>query len=361
MNRSILRLEGEEGETREIVPLDEYLGIDRLPFKMTRLMMAEVAFWGQNQTSFKLAEKAVRKQHGVSMTDDQIRKVTYFVGRQVHEEDMRRAGAVFGRMQDIPYDPAVAGTLYIMVDGAAINTRVKDEAGSTWRENKLGMVFSSRDLRLRKDGEKHDILKKEYVSHLGGVGGFKPLLFECAVRNGYGRLSQTVVVSDGATWIRNMCLELFPDATQILDFFHLKENLYDFAKFLFPHSAAEYTEWAETLAGLLRQSRTAEALGALKQYEGASLPAGVVNPYTYLSNNMDKVDYRAYRDNGWFIGSGSIESGNKTVLQKRCKQTGQSWDVDNAQYLLSLKAKEESDLWDAYVTQLMKTVDLHAF
>ncbi|MDR0684516.1 MAG: hypothetical protein LBF83_05255 [Spirochaetaceae bacterium] len=32
-------------------------------------------------------------------------------------------------------------------------------------------------------------------------------------------------MSDGAAWIRNMVEELFPDAQQILDFFHLCENV----------------------------------------------------------------------------------------------------------------------------------------
>jgi hypothetical protein len=29
--------------------------------------------------------------------------------------------------------------VYIMVDGSAVNTRQKDETGSTWEENKLGI------------------------------------------------------------------------------------------------------------------------------------------------------------------------------------------------------------------------------
>ncbi len=36
-------------------------------------------------------------------------------------------------------------------DGAAVNTRIEDENGSTWRENKSGIVFSEYDLYKRKD------------------------------------------------------------------------------------------------------------------------------------------------------------------------------------------------------------------
>jgi CDP-glycerol glycerophosphotransferase (TagB/SpsB family) len=59
-----------------------------------------------------------------------------------------------------------------MVDGAAINTRKKDEKGSTWRENKLGLVFSIENLRKRKDGVTQDILQKEYVASIGKVDEF---------------------------------------------------------------------------------------------------------------------------------------------------------------------------------------------
>jgi hypothetical protein len=83
---------------------------------------------------------------------------------------------------------------------------------STWRENKLGLVFSSTDLRTRRDGVTHDIERKEYVSYIGSVEQFKEYLLECAVRNGYGRYEQTIIVSDGAAWIRAMGEELFPES-----------------------------------------------------------------------------------------------------------------------------------------------------
>lgn len=39
-------------KSKLIIPLDEYLGIDKLPFKVSLKMMMEIAFWGQNQPSF---------------------------------------------------------------------------------------------------------------------------------------------------------------------------------------------------------------------------------------------------------------------------------------------------------------------
>ncbi len=59
---------------------------------------------------------------------------------------------------------------------------------------------------------------------------FHKALKGCALRNGYGDYKETVIISDGAAWIANMAEEMFPDAQHILDLFHLKKNVYDFAK-----------------------------------------------------------------------------------------------------------------------------------
>jgi hypothetical protein len=52
-----------------------------------------------------------------------------------------------------------------------------------------------------------------------------------------------------------------------------------------------------------------------------------------------------YKEKGYYVGSGAIESGNKVVLQKRLKLAGMRWNELPAQYLLSLRAKYESGLW----------------
>jgi hypothetical protein len=298
--RSILkatRERGAEGErVHETVPLDEYLGIAGLPFKMTKQMMDETAFWGQNQLSFRMAEEILRKLYGTGITDEHIREVTYHVGEGVFGRDQERAQEAEEKIADIPYGHDKPGILYLMVDGAAINTRKKDEHGSSWRENKLGLVFSSDDLHMRKDGETQDIRKKEYVSYIGTVEEFKKHLFESALRNGYGRYQSTVIISDGATWIRNMGEELFPDAVQILDFYHLAENIYSFAKHLYGEEPAQYKPWADELIGLAREGKSGELLRRLEPYQGRKLPAGVVNLYTYVKNNREKIDYVRYRE-----------------------------------------------------------------
>jgi hypothetical protein len=330
-----------------IAPLDVVLKICDLPFKMTREMMCEVAFWGQNQSSYKLASSIIGKVHGVNMSSETVRAVTEYVGRIVFEEDKAEANRVYDSL-GVGYSKDKDGVLYIQADGASLNTRTKNSEGSTWRENKLGMVFSSDNMRksFNKKGEPiGKILKKEYTSYVGNTHEFKKYLLACAVRNGYGSYKETVLLCDGAAWIRNIGIELFPDAIQILDLFHLCENTYAYAKAIFKNDEEKYKPWADEVIEKLKNGDKHVVLEILKPLKKLKIPKGVVNLHVYIENNFDRIDYKRYKKSGLYVGSGAIESGNKVVLQKRMKLAGMRWDEISAQYLLSLRAKFESGLW----------------
>ena len=86
------------------------------------------------------------------------------------------------------------------------------------------------------------------------------------------------------------------------------------------------------------------------------LPKGTVNLKTYITNNINKIHYQNYKNKGYLIGSGPIESGNKTILQKRLKQSGMRWSPNTAQPLLTLRAKAESGLWNSEVKRLVMSI-----
>jgi hypothetical protein len=57
------------------------------------------------------------------------------------------------------------------------------------------------------------------------------------------------------------------------------------------------------------------------------------------------MHYKQYKDAGYFIGSGAIESGHKHVIQQRLKLAGMRWSKSGAQYIASLRAASKSDKW----------------
>jgi hypothetical protein len=333
--------------------MDHYLGLTKLPFKMTVAVMLEAAFWAQNQCSYQEAEDILLRTRRIKVNDDTIRLVTNAIGSIVFENDKRKVEAVFEKFEagKLQFSNDKAGVLYIEADGAALNTR-RRENGSSWRENKLGIAFSSDNIRYWTSDDKesegkvqhHQIMKKELVSLIGTAEEFERHLFACAVRNGYGRYKETVFLSDGATWLRNMRETLFPDAQHILDFFHLSENVYTFAKHVFNLDESRYKPWAERICEELKASRYKDVLTELKGFSSKT-DTCPVNLYGYISNNVNNIDYAAYIAKGYFIGSGAIESANKTVLQRRLKQAGMRWNIDSAQTLLTLRAKRVSGLW----------------
>ena len=168
-----------------------------------------------------------------------------------------------------------------------------------------------------------------------------------AIRNGYGRCEKAVLLSDGAGWIANMKDELFgEDVLQILDFFHLSENVYSYGKAKFKMNESQYIPWADEKCKKLRDGKWKEVLGELDPEETYK---NTVNLYHYINSNKEHIDYPQYSAMGLFIGSGAIESSNKIIGQRRFKQAGMRWGVSTAQYLMTLVSKWESELWESDV------------
>lgn len=175
---------------KAIVPLDMALGIDRLPFKISPQMMLDIARRAVNASSYEELQETYALDWHIDISDDQIRRVTNYIGQMVYENDCVRRDIAMQHLQwlnttPIRYAPVNNHVLYIEMDGAMFNTR-KQENNSTWKENKLGLVFSSKDLktyRTQKGEEIRRIGKREYVSYAGPADTFQEFLYSAAFRN----------------------------------------------------------------------------------------------------------------------------------------------------------------------------------
>lgn len=210
------------------------------------------------------------KLRNVEVSGTQVQIISEEVGKEVFEQQKEAAEEAYAKPEVAA--PAVLekdkrdAVLYIMADGSAVNTRIQDKDGSSWREVKLGLTFLGKDIIHRKNG-KGIITQKEYVAYLGSVEEFKKFLFDSAARTGYGKVKKVVFIGDGAAWVWNMSKELFPDAECILDYYHLKENVYNYAKALHPADEQKSHAWAETVmkqAGMRWGSAGAQYMAALR-------------------------------------------------------------------------------------------------
>jgi hypothetical protein len=329
-------------------PLDTKLGLDQVGHKMTPEMAAKLAFAGQMAPSFETAQQSLYYLAGLEVSAFLIRQVTEETGAKVYTEQMKDAVQAMAQPEEVaplrlPHQQK-PGTLYIMTDGSQVNTREPGRDGSTWKEMKLGLVYSD-DHVLTHQGGQSTLINKEYVTKLGGVEDFKPLLFAAAARGGYGTYQQTVVIGDGAHWIWNACDELFPDAIQVLDYYHLCENVYKYGHSLHPFQDTRRTAWAETVIGYIEKGDVDAAIKCIPDLDKNHVPTGTPNLAGYLQNNRHRLNYNELQQRGIKIGSGAVESGNKKVIQQRMKQSGMRWNVPTGQSVASLRAKNASNQW----------------
>jgi hypothetical protein len=59
------------------------------------------------------------------------------------------------------------------------------------------------------------------------------------------------------------------------------------------------------------------------------------------------LDYPHFRRCGYPIGSGSVESGHKRVVQRRLKGAGMRWAEHHLDPMLALRDLVCNDRWDA--------------
>ena len=71
---------------------------------------------------------------------------------------------------------------------------------------------------------------------------------------------------------------------------------------------------------------------------------------TYFTNHSARMNYPEYLKRGWQIGSGSVESACKNVINQRLNMGGMRWGEDGGDALAHLRALfcSDADQWDAF-------------
>lgn len=222
---------------------------------------------------------------------------------------------------------------YIGADG--IHTPLRQ---GTTREAKVGVMFWDAD-HLRLCPTRKTVQQREYVATLEGVQGFREQLNRCYAQTVAQRPHQVVFLGDGAAWLWVMASLLFPDAIQILDFFHVSEYLWAVARAAFPQQE-DQLNWVETHQALLKQSQWQDVVQAAQRLPPASsdLQQSIDSLVSYISNNQTRIDYLSYLQLGLMIGSGVVESSNRRIVTLRLKQSGMFWSNSGAEAVMTLRA-----------------------
>lgn len=269
--------------------------------------------------------------------------------------------------------------LYAQMDGIMVRLRgAVDKGSDIYREVKVGAVFwAERGQRLSTlaelIGKAGNVVGEatqvwvdrpkgavRYVAGLIPKAEFGVRLYAQSIAQGLERATEVVVLGDGAHWIWELVAEHFPNAIQILDFWHAKNRLFEVAYAVWGKGSAKAEAWVQDqienrlilgdVAGLVAEIAKLPKIDP-PAGEQKSIPEQAID---YYQNNADRMHYPEYRARGLEIGSGVVESAGRRVVGLRCKMPCMRWSEDGVQSIISLRTHVLNDCYDPAVAKLQE-------
>ena len=164
------------------------------------------------------------------------------------------------------------------------------------------------------------------------------------------------IIGDGAPWIWNKPLEIFPKAKQVLDFYHCSEYVHAVANAQYGKGTRKAKEWVEATFTRLFHNNIDDVIHGLKIMQPASAEAEekIAAVIKYLSKRKGQVSYGSAKRAGYHLGSGAIESANKFIGHVRLKRSGAWWYITNANNILKLRCAKYNGTYDDIIRKYIK-------
>ena len=234
----------------------------------------------------------------------------------------------------------------VSADGAMIPL-----VGGTWVEVKtlvVGTITATREADGTTGVRATDL---SYFSRLADAATFTRQATVELTRRGTEQAAVVVGVMDGAPWLQGFLDQHRPDAVRVLDFPHAVEHLATAAQATFGVGTPEATTWLDDQAHRLKHDGPDAVLAALRTLPVATArdptSARVAQAATlgYLETRRALLDYPRFRTAGDPLGSGAVESANKTVVEARLKGSGMHWAPRHVNPMLALRTIACNDRW----------------
>lgn len=314
---------------RGCCPLDERLGI--VPGQMSRQLVQVATVLGVTD-AFGSSAAVLAQLTGVTLSPNSLRAACRQTGEQVvaHEQSL------LARSQDLSRQLVQRRTgprpkrLYGSLDG------FQGPFLDGWHEVKTG-VWWTVDARNRTSWRRYyvDTALAEPFADLVWARGFEV---------GAQQADELIFVADGASWIWNIVERHFPNAVQIVDFYHASSYLAPVARDAFGDGTPEAQDWLHTYTRLLHEGRLGTVVAACKHLAERA-PQAVASLRHYFAVNRTRLRYARFRALGYQIGSGTMESGCKQLGAERLKIAGARWTREGARLLAKARAAVLSADW----------------
>ena len=320
-------------------PLDEQQQLR--PGRATRPMAGLLGLAGIT-VSFEEAQRQIQEYLQVDVSVNTIRRETRLIGQR----QAKREQVWTEQSQDLDYlqlrqrQTERPKRVYGSIDGAFVPIEKE------WKEAKLVSWYQAGQ---RYGSSELCALDTHYYISLEDAASFGELVWATALQHQVDRAQEVVFVCDGATWIWKLVARNFPNAIQIVDWFHACQYLFPVAEALF-HSQDQRKDWVATMKALLWDGQVEKIIDECQALvKTVGLPAQKL--VTYYSNNQARMRYAHFRKQNYFIGSGTVESGCKQIVSMRLKRSGARWTKPGASATAKARAAWLNHDWQT-VTNL---------
>lgn len=300
--------------------------------------------------SFEEAAQVLARIGHVSMSTSTVWRRVERWGekfRQLDQARQEQAWSLPQRGQVTAGQAKQDGRMGLAMDGAMVHI-----LGEGWKELKVGCVYQiePRAVFDKESGEWLEMghaVHNSYVAHLGGPELFGRLLWAEAQGRGWERVYDTQVVGDGARWIWNLTQEHFYDSYQTVDWYHAVEHLHTAAGLYHPDNDRAAQRWYKRAEKTLFQGH-AEQIARMLEQKAVGHSQRAKNLRTeaqFFANHKRRMQYLEFREDGYLIGSGPVESGAKQ-FKARFTGPGMRWSREGIERLIPVRAAIMSNQFD---------------
>jgi hypothetical protein len=272
------------------------------------------------------------------------------VSRSVSQRYTEAAGSAYEQMQveeveriekEMPVAQQGADKIQISADGAMVPL-----LQGVWAEVRT-LVIGEVQPAVEEKGEKVVHTRKlSYFSRKVNAQEFQRLALVEMHRRGVEHAKEVAAIMDGADWEQGFTDYHCPRATRILDFPHAAEHVNSIGEFLHGEHTPESQAWLKERLHQLKHKGPDELLlefRALQQRHPDS--KAISGNVAYLEKRKSQMQYPRFQAQGWPIGSGIVESGNKLVVEARLKGAGMHWAELHVNPMLALRNIICSERW----------------
>jgi hypothetical protein len=260
---------------------------------------------------------------GIRLSKSTLHRQAQAVGRALEQEWSEKEQRLWQQRAAVPLGRP--SQLHLSMDGVLIFVE------GEWKEVKCGVAYET-----SKGG---GVKRADYYATLSPSSLFGRRMRTLAHSCGSATCPKVGVLADGAEWIWQETGKYFAQSTQILDFYHACEHLWEVAHARFGEGA-DADAWMKEMKEHLFSDQVSLVIAAVEAWEPSTQEHSEIRRKEsgYLRVHAHRMCYQSLAQAGWHIGSGVMEAACKAVVQARMKGAGMRWSRAGAEAMLQLRS-----------------------